>query len=489
MEVSLIWMRIENFFLNSKSIGCVLLGVVFSLGVPPFHLWFLAVISLSIFFKIYILSKNSNCIFSSTLIFSFSFYLVSSYWIFGVFKYVIEDQFISTLIGLLSLVIISFFMAVLLSFLIAVSQFLCVKLNSIYCYILIPIAWVLSEVLRSSFLGGPPMHFLGYMVGSNDYLIQLASLWNVHLNSFFLVLLSLLMAGITFHKIIALCVLLFWFVFGFIRLHFTEIDIEKNTMGINVRLVNGAIPQEELLSSNNTLKVVDKYIGLSIQDGADKIDLFIWPESVVQKYIQAGANGDYDREYVTNFLIADQILITGAPRYDWDINGNARYYGSLLQLNSNSDLLGFYDKKKLVPWGEYVPYSDMLPVEFVNLFSSVGYSSGETVSSLVYMNQFKILPLICAEGHYPMFLSENLVDQNLIVMIGNEAWVEDTTEPSQYLVSAKFRAIESGLPVLLASNQGYLAIINKRGVVTRSSYTNKENFIDGKVYVDSNYYK
>ena len=69
-------------------------------------------------------------------------------------------------------------------------------------------------------------------------------------------------------------------------------------------------------------------------------------------------------------------------------------------------------------------------------------------------------------------------------MIGNEAWLEGTTEPSQYFVNARFRAVESGLPVLLASNKGYLAIINNKGLVQKAIYENAANILDGTILIE-----
>ncbi len=358
-----------------------------------------------------------------------------------------------------------------------------VNLNVIF----IPAAWAISEYLRSTLYGDQPMHYVAYMVGNNDYLIQLASLLNVYLVSFFLVLISTILSSGPKYALHAIAVLILGFLFGVYR-ESDSFNDDIKTTNINVRLVNANLTQKKLLQDQNTFRVSDTYSELSKSDYRDAFipELIIWPESVLQFYTAGNGSGKSNRQHLTKFLRNGQTLITGGPRFQKDKNGKDRFYSSLLHLNSRGELLGSYDKHMLVPWGEYIPFRQFIPKDITDVFGVVDYTPGEGPLSINFKNKFEILPLLCAEGHFPQMISQYQKNQSIIVMIGNEAWLEGTTEPSQYFINAKFRAVESGLPVLLASNKGYLAIINHHGIVQNYIYEDQASVLDGQIKVRLN---
>jgi len=255
---------------------------------------------------------------------------------------------------------------------------------------------------------------------------------------------------------------------------------------LKVRLVSANLTQDQLLQEKNTFNVADKYIKLSKQKGEFVPELIIWPESVLQFYVDKITDSKKNINHITEFLQEGQVLIAGGPRYEYRDDGKVQYYGSMLQFNDKSQLIGTYDKHILVPWGEFIPYREVIPKAIANIFDTTDYTPGSGPLLLNYKDTLSILPLLCAEGHYPQLLAKHQRDQDLIIMIGNEAWLEGTTEPSQYFINARYRAIESGLPVLLVSNKGYSAVISNKGIVLQSQYQNKPNVLDAIVKVRVN---
>lgn len=466
-----------------KTLSCSILGAVFSFGLPPYHHWVVSMIILSIFFRLFINRSEPRAAFIAVFVFSLSNFYLSSYWIINTFLVVINNESLRYLTGLVTLLTVSAFMASITALCVALGAFLASKIIKINLFIiLIPMCWAASEYIRSVLLGGQPMHYVGYMFGENDYLIQIGSLLNVYMVSFFFVFISALMSlGLKFVNLGAL-VLLSGFLFGLYRVDYMKADTDNVVEILRVRLVSANLTQDQLLQAQNTFDVADKYIKLSKRKGAFVPDLIIWPESVLQFYVDSKKNIDH----ITKFLQEGQVLIAGGPRYEYGDDGEVQYYASMFQFNDKRQLVGVYDKHILVPWGEFIPYREAIPKAIADIFDTKDYTPGSGPLLLNYKDTLGILPLLCAEGHYPQLLAKHQNNQDLILMIGNEAWLEGTTEPSQYFVNARYRAVESGLPVLLVSNKGYSAVISNKGIVLQSQYQNKPSVLDAVVKVRVN---
>ncbi len=469
-----------------RFLSCVTLGAIFSLGLPPFHYWYSSLISLAIFINLYVYLKSPKFVFTSVFIFSLSYFSISSYWVVNAFLVVVGGPFLGGVIGVITLLVMAVNMALITALCISIAE----KLTSLFTklnlsIVVIPLSWAVSEYLRSTFLGGQPMHYIGYMVGNNDYFIQIASVFNVYVVSFFLVFIAVLFSINYRYAVCGVFVFVIVFMFGIYRVEFMQDSLDRDVKELKVRLVNANITQAKLLQDQNTYRAVDEYIRVTQSVAPDSFipELIIWPESVLQFYIDDTYEGEVNRKHITGFMSEGQLLITGGPRYERAKGEGVKYYSSMFQLNSGGELLNSYDKHRLVPWAEFIPFRELIPKKIANIFDVIDYTPGRGPLQMKSNHGLKILPLVCAEGHFPQMISEYQNDQNLIVMIGNEAWMEGTTAPSQYFVNARYRAVESGLPVLLVSNKGYLAIIDNKGIVKKSIYKNEANVLDGHINV------
>ena len=94
----------------------------------------------------------------------------------------------------------------------------------------------------------------------------------------------------------------------------------------------------------------------------------------------------------------------------------------------------------------------------------------------------KILPLICYEAIFPSFVRKNVDHETeLLVNISNDAWFGNSIAPFQHLQIARIRALETGRPILRATNDGLTALIDhKGGLVTMSPQFNPA-VVSGKV--------
>jgi apolipoprotein N-acyltransferase len=169
-------------------------------------------------------------------------------------------------------------------------------------------------------------------------------------------------------------------------------------------------------------------------------------------------------------------LIFGALKIDQ----NNFLKNSLIIENRNQDTI-FYDKAKLVPFGEYLPFIDLKSYfkisERSNLFGW-GFKRGNGSELLRLSNGLKFVPLICYEAIFPNFLKPSVKNADFILQITNDAWFGKSIGPQQHLAQLRIRAIEYGLPVIRVANTGISAIIDANGKVVESLSVNKSGYLD-----------
>ena len=137
--------------------------------------------------------------------------------------------------------------------------------------------------------------------------------------------------------------------------------------------------------------------------------------------------------------------------------------------NSRLELIKKYNKVNLVPFGEFIPFQNILSLigfkTITNEYQS--YSSGNTRVPLNIKNNkidLNLLPLICYEIIYSGKLS---TDKNFdyIVNISEDGWFGNSIGPKQHFSHNIFRTIESGKYMIRSANNGISAVINPMGIV------------------------
>ena len=154
----------------------------------------------------------------------------------------------------------------------------------------------------------------------------------------------------------------------------------------------------------------------------------------------------------------------------------------MLVVDNNLDILQSYNKRKLVPFGEFLP--------FENLFSKIGfkkitegygsYIRGEENNNLV-IDRLNILPLICYEIIFTDLIQNSNKNTNLIVNISEDGWFGQSIGPDQHFSKSIFRAIENNTFLLRSANRGISAIIDNKGNVIKQLNRNEAGNIEFEV--------
>ena len=125
----------------------------------------------------------------------------------------------------------------------------------------------------------------------------------------------------------------------------------------------------------------------------------------------------------------------------------------------------YYDKVKLVPFGEFIPFEnitgkffDILGLKLTNTLS------GEQIKTINAGN-IRISASICYEIAFPDLIRKTASDSNLLVTISNDTWFGMSYGPIQHLEIAQNRALEHKKTLVRSTNSGISAFITKEGKI------------------------
>jgi apolipoprotein N-acyltransferase len=216
---------------------------------------------------------------------------------------------------------------------------------------------------------------------------------------------------------------------------------------------------------------------LSFTASGARPDLVIWPETAVPYLLEENP--------VVGELIAEagrgSPVAVGVQRVE-----GRQFWNSLAVIGSGGRVTANYDKHHLVPFGEYIPFGDVMYAWFgLVAFAAQqgnGYSPGPGPAVLDLGGTLgKALPLICYEAIFPQDLRAAPERADWILQITNDAWFGTWSGPFQHLAQAQLRAIEQGLPLVRVANTGVTAVIDARGRIVDSLPMGEAGYLDARL--------
>ncbi|TBW36417.1 apolipoprotein N-acyltransferase [Siculibacillus lacustris] len=195
----------------------------------------------------------------------------------------------------------------------------------------------------------------------------------------------------------------------------------------------------------------------------------VWPESAFPFLL---ANEPWALATLAELLGDGTTLFTGATRAEAPAAGETRprFYNSILALGPGAEILAAYDKVHLVPFGEYLPFQDF--AESLGLLQLTklrgGYTPGPGRRTLSVADTPPFAPLVCYEAVFPGEVVAPGERPRWMLNVTNDAWFGMTPGPWQHLHQVRLRAVEEGLPVVRAANDGVSAAIDPLGRVVGS---------------------
>jgi apolipoprotein N-acyltransferase len=321
--------------------------------------------------------------------------------------------------------------------------------------------WVLAEFVRGWAFTGFPWNLLGSAWAFGALPVQGAAWIGAHGLSLITVLLAC--TPLLGRRAVAggATAILLLAGFGLARLW----PAEPAPLPVTLVLVQGNVAQEAKWREDTRWPIFRRYLELS-REGAEAAareapgtrPVIIWPETASPFLL---ADDPEARRIAASALPRDGLLLAGTVRGEWGPDGRPRrLFNSLVALGPDAQIAATYDKSHLVPFGEYMPLSGLLPIRVIRGGVDFGAGPGPVALSLPGLPAAG--PLICYEVIFPGAVvgSER---PGWLLNITNDAWFGISAGPHQHLAAARLRAVEEGLPLARAAQTGISASFDSRG--------------------------
>ncbi len=331
-------------------------------------------------------------------------------------------------------------------------------------------AFGLAEWSRSFILTGFPWNAIGYAAMPVPVLMQPAAVIGVFgMNALAVYVFALpAMFAARGRKMVLSAVLLTvlisaQFGFGFWRI---AQESESSDTTLRVRVVQPAVDQSGKWDPEKSNEIFEGLLALTSETGESDAppDIVVWPETSVPFILTQRPDAV---AALAQTLQDGQILLAGAVRLSETETrgGRPAYFNSLLAVSADGVIFDAGDKKHLVPFGEYLPFGEWLSGFGIKAVAAAdrGYSATPRRRTLTLPNGAVALPLICYEAIFPHELSADGDAPSMIVNVTNDAWYGDTPGPYQHAHQARIRAVENGLPLVRAANNGVSALYDPLG--------------------------
>ncbi|MHC8507973.1 MAG: apolipoprotein N-acyltransferase [Rhodospirillales bacterium] len=243
---------------------------------------------------------------------------------------------------------------------------------------------------------------------------------------------------------------------------------------VMLRIVQPNIAQRDKWVTEKRLgHVLDQVV---LSSGEGDVDAVIWSETAVPFALNRDVRL---RALVGQAAAAAKagVILTGALGVEGYGADSRKVYNTLYALWPDGRLRHHYNKSHLVPFGEYVPFRDVLPIEAVAMGrGSFTPGPGRVTMRVDGLPPFS--PLICYEIMFPGRAYDPADRPEWLLNITNDAWFGYSTGPFQHFAAAVLRAVEEGLPVVRAANTGVSGVIDAHGHVIESLGLEQRGVID-----------
>jgi apolipoprotein N-acyltransferase len=352
---------------------------------------------------------------------------------------------------------------------------------------LAPIAWGASEWAKSSGVLGCPWGNVGYALAEHPAWIQTASLAGAAGLSFWIVATNSLVA--------AACVSRRWWVRALwavaavsvvwlpVRWGAARLGEPRTRPLAHVALVQPSIASEVKWNPAMQDSVIGVIARMTRTAGSlvPKPDLIIWPETALPYYVRL------ERVKLRAFL--DLVRSAGVPVLAGYPDARLSTGGSVITHNAaglvlpNGTFAGQYEKIHLVPFGERVPFQEVLPfLGKIDLGQAEWTPGTHPVVFTVRGASFGVL--ICFESIFPNLARRYAVEgAQYLVNITNDEWFGKSAGPVQHADMAILRSVELGLSTARCANTGISMLIDPYGRVVERTRLFEEALLVGDVWV------
>jgi apolipoprotein N-acyltransferase len=441
-------------------------GLLYAFCFPPFNFSYLAWVALVPLFMMSIGTWRRNFLFG--FIAGFFSNLIVFFWLWPTFKAANVGFFLALGCWLSLSALLALYLAVFM----VIYGWL---QDTWYKPFLAAAAWVVLDEIKTHALTGFPWALFSHSQAHYLPLIQIASVTGAAGVSFLLVAVnSALSRRNKWGKVAVATVLLPVLLYGTWRLK--QNPSTEDSALLNVAILQGDIDQYQKWDDAYENDIRIQYETLAAVAASTKPDLIVWPESSLPGWYP---NDPAVKEWLDHIIVKTKTFnLVGAVTKE-----NGKPLNAAFLFKPDGTVLGRYDKRHLVPYGEYVPFGQFLS-KWIPYLGELGIFSPGTNDSLLVMGYVQIGVNVCYEAIFPSLVRRS-VNQgaDVIVNLTNDGWFLNSAAPEQHYNANIFRAVENGKPLVRAANTGISAVIDAHGREIARSKLLERTVLEGTVLV------
>lgn len=455
-------------------LGCLyslIAGAFIPLSFAPFNMWFIGILSLAAF-ALLLNQQTVKTVLLRSWCFGVGMFATGVSWIyvsihgFGGAPAPLAVMLVALFVGFMAAMFAS-------PFYIFGRWF---NRHTLTLFIAFPVTWLLSEWLRTWLFTGFPWLFIGY-----GHLHTWLAGWAPLTGVMGISLICAITAGVIAQSILtphtsrgliiaSTLTLLLW-ISGFALKHIEWTQLSPKP--VSIAIVQPNIAQEDKWQENFQAPTLDLLRSQTEPLWDHKI--IIWPEAAIPlMYSEAlpflnemnRKASDHNAGLITGIIFDDQL--------------KDRYYNSIATFGN---AIGIYHKRRLVPFGEYVPLGEWLRgiIDFFDLPTSI-INLGPQDQHGLKVDDIHISPSVCYEIAYPDLVAKSAVDSQLLMSVSNLGWFGDSLGRHQFMEMAQMRALETQHYFAYSTNNGPSAIFDRNGEIQAKTRAFERSILSSQIY-------
>lgn len=255
-----------------------------------------------------------------------------------------------------------------------------------------------------------------------------------------------------------------------------------NCETINAALIQGNVLSNEKWVSSNKETIFERYISMAEEAAKNGADIIVIPESAIPL-----AFYENSRIHTSLSEIAERYDVTFIAGINYKTD--EVYGNSVIAVYPDGTLSERYDKRHLVPFGEFIPFADIIGkyLPFVAEFNDGSSALTEGSKPVVIETEHgSITPLVCFDSIFPQFAREGCANgAEMIAIVTNDSWFNNSVGIYTHLRHARLRAIENRKQVMRAANTGVSAFIDEKGCIIKASQPLETDIVYSEVTFNS----
>ncbi len=380
------------------------------------------------------------------------------------------------LVGALAFVGVATLMAGLEAMAFAVCYRRMARLPAVVVPVVAAAAWVAGDLARVTLFTGCPWGLAGYSQLDGERVVQIADVTGVYGVTFTLLLMNASVAEVWLRRawgglVVAGMVVAGVVGYGQLRLDAFASDPPATQA---VAIVQPDVDVAAHWRDDQFAAHLETYLAMtSAVLAGTSTRLVVWPESAMAFFVET--EPAYRTAIGRVLGTTGTSLVAGGPR-----GGGDGYFNSAFLLSPDGSVAGRYDKTRLLPFAEYLPWRglDALTRRFGRVRE---FTSGKT-SPLLETPIGSAGVLVCNEAFFGDVARDRVASgAEVLLALTNDGWVDDPQFAAMATDMLRMRAIEQRRWVVRASTSGPSGVIDPVGRMRTSTVVDARAAVTGSV--------